>query len=296
MTSFEDLDWDQLMDYEAKQSVPLMLSDEDVQRFNQRTLLYKLDQGYVWPIIADSTHPSSFLQDILPALLTENYVEVEGDAYILTVAGQEELERMAEQYHSLVNHYDVFAHVDIDAGCFLEPGDDPHAQVNIDGEVYPRFIDLRVAVMRFKGVEPFDMVFLNLLREQRIAAKDSWEFDMALGKALYDELETIVNTAYTVKDLTDLEKTNDHGEIPGSDILKDVIVAGNQRNQALAMAERATPRHDEPARPQITVQVVEQAPLFVEYAYEPYVYYEDYYDPFYVEPAWRHYGYRPWFN
>lgn len=296
MTRFEDLDWDQLMEYEAKQSVPLTLADEDVKRFNQRTLLYKLDQGYEWPIIADSTHPSSFLQDVLTELLAENYVTAGDSFYTLTPAGQEELERMAEQYHSLVNHYDIFAHVDIDAGRFLEPGDDPHAQVEIDGEAYPRFIDLRVAVMRFKGVSPFDMVFLNLLREQRIAAKDNWEFDMALGKALYEELETIVNTAYTVKDLTDLEKTNDHGEIPGSDILKDVIVAGNERNQSRALAARATPRHDEPARPQITVQVVEKTPLFVEYQYEPYVYYEDYYDPFYVEPAWRYHGYRPWFN
>lgn len=296
MPSFDELDWDQLMEYEEKQSQPLYLTDEDVQRFHLRTLLYKLAQGYEWPIITDSTHPASFLQDILPALLAEDYVFAGSTFYELTPHGHEEHQRMAEQYHSLVSHYDIFTHVDIDAGRFLEPGDDPTAQIDIDGEAYPRFIDLRVAVMRFKGIDPFDMVFLNLLREQRIAASDNWEFDMALGKSLYGELENIINTAYTVKDLTDLEKTNDHGEIPGSDILKDVIVAGNQLNQSRAMAERAVPRHDEPARPQITVQVVEKAPLFVEYEYEPYAYYDDYYDPFYVEPAWRYHRYRPWFN
>lgn len=296
MAGFDDLDWDQLMVHEAEQSQPLILSDEEVQRFHLRTLLYKLDQGYEWPIITDSTHPASFLQEHLTGLLAENYVFAGDTFYELTESGREELQRMAEQYHSLVNHYDVFTHVDIDAGRFLEPGDDSNAQVSIDGEMYPRFIDLRVAVMRFKGIDPFDMVFLNLLREERIAANDNWEFDMALGKSLYDELENIINTAYTVKDLTDLEKSNDHGEIPGSDILKDVIVAGHELNQSRAMAQRAVPRHDEPARPQITVRVVEEKPLFANYDYEPYAYYEDYRDPFYVEPAWRYHRYRPWFN
>lgn len=298
MANFDDLDWDQLMALEAKQSEPLQLSDEDVKRFNQRTVLYKMEQGYQIPILADSNHGSSFLKDVVDALLADGYLTVGSSFYELSPQGQTALEEMAEQYHSLVNHYDIFAHVDIDNGCFLEPDDDPNEQVMIDGEAYPRFIDLRVAVMRFKGIDPFDMVFLNLLREQRIAAKDNWEFDMALGKALYAELEEIVNTAYTVKDLTELGQSNEHGEIPGSDILKDVIVAGNQTNQSRALAERATPRHDEPARPRIQVQVVEkqQEPLFIEHHYEPYVYYDYYDDPFYVEPAWRRHRYRPWFN
>lgn len=296
MAGFDDLDWDQLMALEAEQSLPLSLSDEDVKRFNARIVLHKMDQGYQIPLLADSQHGSSFLQDVLMELLADEYVVLGSQQYELTAKGRQALEEMAEQYHSLVNHYDIFAHVDIDNGCFLEPDDDPNAQISIDGEMYPRFIDLRVAVMRFKGIDPFDMVFLNLLREQRIAAKDNWEFDMALGKALYEELEEIVNTAYTVSDLTALGKANEHGEIPGSDILKDVIVAGNQTNQSRALAARATPRHDEPTRPRIQVQVIEERPLFTQHHYEPYTYYHDYDDPFYVEPAWRRHRYRPWFN
>ncbi len=299
MESFDNLDWDQLMDLEAKQSEPLELSDADAKRYHQRTLLYKMEQGYALPLMPEAHSGVAFLQDTLNELLAEGYLAPGSTHYELTAAGRQELENMGEQYHSLVSHYDVFAEVDIDNGCFLEPGDDPQETVIIDGEAYPRFIDLRVAVMRFKGIDPFDMVFLNLLRENRIASKDNWEFDMALGKSLYAELEEIVNSAYTVKDLTDLQKTNDDGEIPGSDILKDVIVAGNALNQerAAAVAESAKQRASQ--RPEVNVQVVNkpvQQPLFVEHHYAPTVYYEEYYDPFYVEPAWRHHRYRPWFH
>ena len=120
MANFDDLDWDQLMALEAKQSEPLQLSDEDVKRFNQRTVLYKMEQGYQIPILADSNHGSSFLKDVVDALLADGYLTVGSSFYELSPQGQTALEEMAEQYHSLVNHYDIFAHVDIDNGCFLD--------------------------------------------------------------------------------------------------------------------------------------------------------------------------------
>lgn len=304
--TFDDLSWDELMELEAKQSEALSLSDEDVKRFNARTILYKVDQfDYDLPLLpSDPNSGVAFLSDTLNELAGEGYLEIGQKEYRLSRKGRQELENMAEQYHSLVEHYDIFAHVDLDNACFLEPGDDPNEQINIDGENYPRFIDLRVAVMRFKGISPFDMVFLNLLREGRIGAKDNWEFDMALGKELYKEVEEIVNSAYTVKDLTALGHSNDNGEIPGSDILKDVIVAGNELNQQRRLAAQSEKNYDSPAsdrkiqievlnkhRPEIYVH----KPMFVTYDYDPYDYYDDYYDPFYVEPVWRHHRYRPWF-
>lgn len=304
--SFDDLSWDELMELEAKQSEPLALSEADTQRFHFRTILYKMDQlDYRIPLIPeDPNSGSSFLSDILAEMSAEGLLEVGQKEYVFTQKGRKELETMAEQYHSLVQHYDVFSHVDIDNGCFLEKEDNPEEEVEIDGERYPRFIDLRVAVMRFKGISPFDMVFLNLLREGRIGATDNWEFDMALGKALYQEVEEIVNTAYTVKDLTDLGKTNDNGEIPGSDILKDVILAGNKLNQERQMAARSQKNFDAPETDRkIQVEIIQETrpevyyhePMFVDYYYDPYDYYDYYYDPFYVEPVWRTDYYRPWF-
>lgn len=302
--SFDDLSWDELMELEAKQSEPLSLSDEDVRHFNHLTVLYKMDQhAYQIPVLGSEN--SEFLNDVIQEMMAEGLLEMDSRNYRVSQKGRQTLETMAQQYHSLVEHYDVFAHVDLDHSRFLEPGDDPNAQVLIDGQHYPQFIDLRVAVMRFKGISPFDMVFLNLLREGRIAKAEGWEFDMALGKALYAELEEIVNSAYTVKDLTALGKTNDNGEIPGSDILKDVIVAGNQLNQQRKQQTQSRNNGSnghksgagnalqiEVSRPQ---QHVVHEPLFVEYHYEPYGYYDYYYDPFYVEPVWRHHHYRPWF-
>lgn len=300
--AFDELSWDQLMELEARQSEPLQLSDEDVKRFNYRTILYKVDQqGYHLPLMPPAESGAAFLKEILQEMAGEAYLEVGTDAYVLSVKAKAELEAMAEQYHSLVQHYDIFAHVDLENSCFLEPGDNPQQEVLIDGQSYPRFIDLRVAVMRFKGISPFDMVFLNLLREGRIGVDGNWEFDLALGRELYKEVEEIVNTAYTVSDLTNLKKTNDSGEIPGSDILKDVIIAGNQINQERSLAKQAAKKYDMPEQQHQPVQnyqieVVHEQPLFNHYSYNPYDYYSYYHDPFYVEPAWKRHRYRKWFD
>lgn len=298
--SFDQLSWEELMVFEEKLSAPLSLSDEEVKRFNVRTILYKMDQlGYVIPLIpSDPNSGQSFLSPFLNEMAGEDYLLIGKERYEISKKGRTELETMAEQYHSLVEHFDIFAHVDLDNSCFLEPGDNPKEQINIDGEFYDRWVDLRVAVMRFKGISPFDMVFLNLLREGRIGAGDNWEFDMALGKELYREIEEIVNSAYTVKDLTALGKTNENGRIPGSDILRDVILQGNQLNQERKLSQQARPGHDSPELAQSTgkqIQVTHyrQPELFVDYHYEPRVYYVEYADPFYVEPCWRQY-HRPW--
>ncbi|HEY9839574.1 MAG TPA: hypothetical protein V6D23_03890 [Candidatus Obscuribacterales bacterium] len=297
--AFDELTWDQLMELEAKQSEPLQLSDEDITRFNFRTILYKVDQeNYKLSLMTTPGSGAEFLSDLLQEMMGEGYLDIIGDEYVLTTKAKQDLEAMASQYHSLVQHYDIFAHVDIDNSCFLEPGDDPNEEVMINGEAYPRFIDLRVGVMRFKGVSPFDMVFLNLLREGRIGGKPNWEFDLALGRQLYAEVEEIVNTAYTVKDLTGLGKTNDNGEIPGSDILRDVIMAGNQINQERQMALKAQKNYDMPEQRQqnvYQVEVIHEEPMFVEYHYDPFSYYNYYHDPFYVEPIWTHHHYRSWF-
>ncbi len=302
--SFDDLNWDQLMELEAKQSEPLALESEDTLRFKQQIVLYKMDQqSYLLPVVPEDPNAGvSFLADLIQEMVSGGLLDLDSREYRISPQGKQELEQMAERYHSLVEHYDIFGHVDLDASCFLEPGDDANQQIMIDGEAYPRFVDLRVAVMRFKGVSPLDMVFLNLLREGRIAKGNNWEFDMALGDEVFKEVQEIVNSAYTVKDLTDLGKSNEHGEIPGSDILKDVIIAGNQINQDRHLAREHTPGNDQPASDTaIQVEVThthiqQQEPLFVDYGYEPYGYYESYYDPFYVEPAWTQHRYRPWYH
>ncbi len=297
--SFEQLSWEELMAFEDKLSAPLSLSEDEIKRFNVRTLLYKMDQlGYQLPLVALDPHSGqSFLSELLTQMTAEDYLVIGKERYEISRKGRDELENMAEQYHSLVQHFDIFAHVDLDNSCFLEPGDDPQEQIHIEGQFYNRFIDLRVAVMRFKGISPFDMVFLNLLREGRIGAGSNWEFDMALGRELYRELEEIVNSAYSVKDLTALGKTNDNGEIPGSDILRDVIVAGNRINQDRQTLLQAPARHDTPGQSsgsQIEVTHYRQPELFVDYSYQPTTYYVEYVDPFYVEPCWHRY-HRPWF-
>lgn len=298
--AFDQLSWDELMELESKQSSPLQILDEDVKRFNYWTILYKVDQlGYRLPLMPEASSGAAFLKDILQEMAGESYLDIGGNEYKLSAKAKSELESIAEQYHSLVKHYDIFAHVDLDNSCFLEPGDDPQAEILIDGQAFPRFIDLRVAVMRFKGISPFDMVFLNLLREGRIGASENWEFDLALGRELYKEVEEIVNTAYTVSDLTNLKKTNESGEIPGSDILKDVIVAGNQINQERALLKQSPKNFDMPEQQHQTstqIEVIYEKPLFVQHHYDPYHHYEHYHDPFYVEPVWKRHRYHKWFD
>lgn len=293
MASFDELSWDELMAFEKEKSQPLSLSDDDVKRFNYRTILYKMDQeNYAVPLIADANSGVSFISDLLTEMAADEYLTIGGSAYEIAPKGRQELETMADQYHSLVEHYDVFAGVDLDSSCFIEADEDPGEQVEIEGELYDRFVDLRVAVMRFKDISPFDMVFLNLLREGRIGAKDNWEFDMALGKELYQEIEDIVNSAYNLEDLTGLGKENDNGEIPGSDILKDVIVAGNAVNQERKQAAREA---EAAAQAEAEAEQEQEQQLFQDHEYETVTYYEHYQDPFYVEPCWQRNHYRRWF-
>lgn len=298
--AFDELSWDDLMALEARQSEPIKLEDEDIRRFNARTVLYKVDQlGYQLPLMPAADSGQAFLKDVLQELVADSYLDIGQDKYVLTPKAHQELEAMAEQYHSLVEHYDIFANVDLDTSAFLEPGDDPKSEVMIGGEAFPRFIDLRVAVMRFKGISPFDMVFLNLLREGRIGKQDNWEFDLALGRALYDEVEEIVNTAYTVSDLSNLKKTNENGEIPGSDILRDVIIAGNQINQERALVKQVPKKYDMPEQQHqtgIEYEIIHEQPLFVDHHYDAHHHYGHYRDPFYVEPSWKRNRYRKWFD
>lgn len=293
-TAFDELSWEELMAFEAEQSQPLQLEAEDMQRFHRRTVLYKVDQqDYALPLMPEDPQAGiSFLSDLLQEMAGAGYLQIGTESYEITPKGHDELQAMAEQYHSLVRHYDIFAHVDLDNSCFLEPGDLPDAQVEIEGQLYPRFIDLRVAVMRFKGISPFDMVFLNLLREGRIGAGENWEFDLALGQALYAEMEEIVNSAYTLSDLTALGKTNEHGEIPGSDILRDVILAGNQINEERQLALQAQKRFDSPDQ---QAEALDEEPLFENYGDDGRDQYANYRDPFYSEPIWRRHRYRRWF-
>lgn len=306
-TNFDELSWDELMEWETVRSQPLELSDQEVKDFNYRTILYKMDQDkYKLELLSDNV---SFLSELLNDMVADGYLEVGSSEYKITKKGKDDLQNMADQYYSLVEHYDIYAHVDLDNACFLEEGDDASEKVMINGEEYDRYIDLRVPIMRFKHISPFPMVFLNLLREGRIASKSDWEFDMALGKELYKEVEEIVNSAYTLKDLTDLGHTNDNGEIPGSDILKDVIVFGNdtnkERKQAQVEAQKAAEKeatqqaqqedyYEEEVVEETTYSYQRQPRFFTSYSYNSYDYYDNYHDPFYVEPCWNRYNRHHW--
>lgn len=294
--NFDQMSWEDLMAFEAERSKPLVLSDEQVKLFNFRTILYQIEQNkYRLPLLPEAGSAADLIKDILAQMHAEGYLELGSDAYRMTNKGREELQNMAEQYHSMVEHYEIFAAVDLDNSCFLEADDDRHQKVMIDGQEYDRFIDLRVAVMRFKGTNPFDMIFLTLLRENRIATQPNWEFDMALGKELYKEIEEIVNSAYSLQDLTNLHKQNDNGDIPGSDILKDVIRAGNDINRERKAQAEQTPsapaRRNGHSESHYVTETVEVYEPFYTYEYVPYDYYDYYTDPFYVEPCWRHHHY-----
>src|SRR4051812_38340761 len=104
-TSFDTMSWDELMELEARQSAPPHLSDDDIRRFNIRTILYKVDQqGYQLPLMPDASSGGDFLNDLLQDMLADDYLAIGNNGYTLTDKAKSELETMAQQYHSLVQH------------------------------------------------------------------------------------------------------------------------------------------------------------------------------------------------
>lgn len=176
-----------------------------------------------WIVLHPATIHSALLEQeyqhiesILQTLERQELIAVdEKNKFIPTELGLKKYDHLIEQQKSYHIHFDIYSHVDLQLGCFA----DKKRDLLEDN----RWSDLRVVIAEFKGIDPYQVVFLSLLSEGSFFHNPDWTFDLALG-TFFDDLSSIIQDQLTV---LDLEYRDERGEIiSGEDVLRDVIAQG----------------------------------------------------------------------
>jgi hypothetical protein len=221
--------------------------------------------------------------------------------YIITDKGRRTLQLMTEKFQDAMAQLDIYSYVNLNIGPSDE-GEPDKAFGSFDDHIEDDE-DLRVAVALYKGIDPFYLVFLSLLAEDRLGQSKCWQYDLAIdfskdtkhetGSSFFKEIEEIVETVLTMDDLGYVD--DDTGEeITGKAVIEDVIRRGAIEAQRRAEKEAELEEEYEEEKigeeEIIEEEIVEYVPTYdwdVWVAYDPWAYYPLYIaDPFYVAPCW----------
>ncbi|OGG97864.1 MAG: hypothetical protein A2508_10525 [Candidatus Lambdaproteobacteria bacterium RIFOXYD12_FULL_49_8] len=213
------------------------------------------------------------LEPLLVYMMSKGYVEVDSkNFYQVTVKGAEKDANLKKRYQEYLSHFDLYCAVDTQSGEFafekiFELDDDEWE----DYLAEERFLDLRIAVAWFKGINPADFVFLSFLKEGRFdTTRSGWQFDLLSG-LIWREIEDIVNKALGIEELG--YRGDDGQMVTGEMVIEDIIAQGAKLNAELH--QREDQYHDDDHE------------MPNDYSDQTrHVIYESYYDPFYISPIW----------
>lgn len=218
---------------------------------------------------------NSFLEPFFVDMLASNLVEIVDDIYIATEKGTEIAYNHMDKYSEFLKFYDIFCAVDLENGGFafskifdFETDDEWFDYLNQDN-----WSDVRIAVSEFKKIDPIEIVFLSFLNEGRFNTDDNknWQFDL-VSDIIWDEMLEVCNTAITLEDLL------------VDDAIQDIIKQGSEI--VLVNLKEDNRRKLEEIKMNATEDEYEEEVVFVR---EEIVYYEEYYDSYYVSPCWLWY-------
>jgi DNA-binding PadR family transcriptional regulator len=265
-----------------------LISKEQKMYYSSVLLLENLcNFGHKYPIILSSEQ--EILEPILVHMASKGWVETNENGYIPTEAGKEVLQNYLGRLHEFRSIYKIYAAVDTGEGEFAYSSffDFKTDEAFIQHLNQERFEDLRVAVCEFKGMNPLDVIFMEMVDEERFNCDEiGWEAELATG-LIWDEMTKIANTNIHVEDL-------EEGEFTGTEVMTIILEEG--AGVLKELMERQLKEDEEDVEVFVDddeeydeihsteVYYVEE-PIFDEY------YYEDYYDPYYVSPYWGVYYY-----
>lgn len=228
------------------------------------------------------------LETLFIQLLSKGYVNVEGDVFHVTQAGQNVFDTFMKRYKEYLKLYDIFAFVDTEAGEFaFEKFFDFDTDEQWDQfKNNERFFDVRIAVANFKHMNPHELVFMSFINSGRFDTNQTgWQFDLITDR-LWAEIDDICREAISIEDL-------------GEDVIKNIINRGTEvmiditrqelerKKQELEQSktEQLCLAHDDEGAEQLEEYIVETTVIVEEYE-EDLIYYEPYYDPFFVSTIW----------
>lgn len=196
------------------------LSEEKKQQFAGLLLLDRLTSEGTRIHSSFLEKGEKHLEPYLDLLEDKGLVDRDEEYYYRTTEkGKELYQKLIQQRLSYVIHFDIYAHVDLNEGRFADKTRD-----FLGGEQWE---DLRVAVAEFKGIDPYQMVFLAMVSDETFFETHDWKFDLAMG-TLFKEMEDIVLSQIREEEL---EYEDEEGSVSGKEVLEDVIQQGALLNQ-----------------------------------------------------------------
>lgn len=220
------------------------------------------------------------LEPYLNILLAKKFVRIDGNQYVPTQLGREEIEKFYVRYYEFIKFFDVFCAVDLEAGEFafskINEFEDDQWNKFLNEK---RFIDVRVAVAEFKGIDPLEMVFMSFLNENRFdMTVHGWQYVLTDDRT-WDEVEEICNTAVSCEYLK------------SEDVMENIVRQGSELALKLIKeAEEAIEQEGEETEEEVTEVVTttttEEYVDVVDMPTYGYSYFTPYYDPFYISPIW----------
>jgi hypothetical protein len=221
------------------------------------------------------------LEQLFISLLAKGYVGVEGDCFYATQSGINVLSLFEQRYKEYLKLYDIFAFVDTEAGEFAF---ERYFDFDTDEEWdeyknQERFFDVRIAVAKLKHMNVHELIFMSFINSNRFDTHQTgWQFDVMTDR-IWAEIDDICREAITIDDL-------------GADVVKNIIKRGTEimmeitrqeierKKQELEQARTVDAGVDE------DVEYIEETTVIIEEYEEDLVYYEPYYDPFFVSAIW----------
>lgn len=252
----------------------------DAKSFKSIILLNELiTNGRVFKTVMNGD--DKMLEPLFIDLLSKNYLAISGDRYVVTNTGKAVYDTFMGRYKEYLKIYDIYSFVDTAAGefafeRFYDFSSDEEWDVYKSNE---RFFDVRIAVATFKKINPYEIVFMSFINENRFdTTQTGWQFDL-LADNIWAEINDIVSTAIKMEDLGEvvLENMIKRGtEVMMSLIQKEIEINKQKLEEARQM--QASGEVDEE-------YIVETTTIIEEYE-DDYEYYDVYYDPWYCSPIW----------
>ncbi len=167
--------------------------------------------------LALSGKDEAALETLLKEMEEQGWVRLGEDDFFQTAEkGLEVYNHLLKQQESYLQHFEVYAYVDLQEGVFADPHNDL-----LEGD---RWYDLRVAAAEFKGIDPYRVVFLAMLAEGVFYENPEWKFDLGMG-VLFKDMESLVQEQLAVEELG---YEDEEGEVTGEEVIADVIEQGSR--------------------------------------------------------------------
>lgn len=219
---------------------------------------------------------NKYLEPLFIEMLSKGYVAISGDRYVATPLGQQAFDTFNARYQEYLKLFDIFAFVDLQAGTFafsryfdFNSNEEFDAYKNQDC-----FDDLRIAVATFKKMNPHEIVFMSFINENRFDTRSTgWQMDL-VSDGVWMEIDDIVRSAITIE------------ELGTPDVIEDIVKQGSEIMINLLKEELERKKQFHAVEYGKTTDELYDEGEEIVIVEEEVVYYESYYDPFYVSPIW----------